>query len=193
MISFVDGTVDSVGVDWVVVNVGGIGFHVNVSTRTAAIVGHSGSRVLLQTCLFIRDEAPVLFGFSSVEERSLFLDLISVSGIGPRAGLLLLGAFEPVELAAAIVRGDTALISHVPGVGRKTAARICVELASKMERYAGAEILVGSPGDSEVVEALVALGYSLREASQAARAGAVGVEAPLEERLRLALRAMAEH
>jgi Holliday junction DNA helicase RuvA len=192
VISFVDGTIDAMGADWVVVNVGGVGFHVSVSTRTVTAVGRVGSRLVLQTCLFIRDEAPVLFGFSSMEERALFLDLISVSGVGPRAGLLLLGAFEPVELAAAIVRGDTTLLSHVPNVGKKTAARICVELASKMERYAGAGVQAGSAGDNEVVEALLALGYSLREATQAARSSAVAADMPLEQRITLALRALSE-
>ena len=192
MISFVDGTVDSVGADWIVVNVNGVGFHVSVSTRTASAVGRPGSGIVLQTCLFVRDEAPVLFGFASPEERELFLDLISVSGVGPRVGLLLLGAFDPPDLAAAIVRGDTGMISQVPGVGRKTAARLCVELASKMERYAGEGLPAGSSGDSEVVEALVALGYSVREASQAARAGSAAADASVEERLRLALRALSE-
>jgi len=193
VISFLDGTVDSTGADWVVVNVGGVGFHVNVPARTVATVGGPGSSVVLYTCLFIRDEVPVLFGFASVEERALFLDLLSVSGIGPRAGLLLLGAFDPPDLADAIVRGDTELIAHVPGVGKKTAARLCVELATKMERYGGYGPPAGVPGDrNEVVEALVALGYSIREASQAARAAAGDPATPLEERLRLALRALAE-
>ncbi|MFW6057203.1 MAG: Holliday junction branch migration protein RuvA [Chloroflexota bacterium] len=192
MISFVDGTIESTGVDNVVVNVGGVGLQVSVSTRTVASLGKTGSRVTLHTCLFIRDEVPVLFGFASAGERAMFLDLISVSGVGPRVGLLLLGAFEPAELAAAIVRGDTGLIAHVPGVGKKTAARLCVELASKMERFAGSGATGATADSGDIVEALVALGYSPREASRAAREGSAGPDAPLEERLRHALRVLSE-
>ncbi|MFW6102880.1 MAG: Holliday junction branch migration protein RuvA [Chloroflexota bacterium] len=192
MISFVDGTIESTGMDFVVVNIGGVGLQVSVSTRTVASLGNTGARVTLHTCLFIRDEVPVLFGFASAGERAMFLDLISVSGVGPRVGLLLLGAFDPAELAAAIVRGDTGLIAHVPGVGKKTAARLCVELASKMERFAGIGSTGGTMDGGDVVEALVALGYSPREASRAARESSPSPDAPLEERLRHALRVLSE-
>lgn len=191
MIAFLEGVIDSKGSDYVVLNVGGVGFMVRTSTRTAEEVGAPGTEAMLHTCLMIRDESPVLYGFQVGAERELFLELVSVSGVGARVAVALLGALRPDELASAIVAGDTALLSRVPGVGKKTAARVCVELASQMERYMGAGGLPGRSGDSEVVEALVALGYSAREAIAAARSTEAGQGAPLEDRLRSALKLLA--
>lgn len=190
MIAFLEGIVDSRGVDYVVLNVGGIGFHVKTSSRTADDIGPVGSEAVLHTCFMIRDENPVLFGFDSTEERALFLDLVSVSGVGPRVALALLGAMRPGDLAGAIICNDTALLSKIPGVGKKTAARLCVELASRMESYVGTGSVVGHPGDSELVEALTALGYTAREAVDAARKVDSSDGAPLEQRIRRALRTL---
>ena len=187
MIHFLEGVVDSRGVDHVVLNVGGIGFLVKTSTRTADDIGPTGSSAVLHTCLMIRDENPVLYGFDAIEERALFLDLVSVSGVGPRVALALLGAMRPGELACAIVSGDTGLLSKIPGVGKKTAARLCVELSSKMESYVGTESVGAHLGDAELVEALMALGYTAREAVDAARKVESSEGEPLEKRIRKAL------
>ncbi len=191
MIAFLDGVIDSKGADHLVLNVGGIGFLVRTSTRTAEDAGAPGTETVLHTCLIIRDDNPLLYGFGSVEERGVFLELVSVSGVGPRVAVALLGALRPAELASAIVGGDTALLSRIPGVGKKTAARVCVELATSMERYVAAGDVPGQSSDSEVVEALMALGYSAREAIGAAKSMAPDDAAPLEDRLRRALRALA--
>jgi len=190
MISFLEGVIDSRGADYVVLNVGGIGFLVKTSTRTADGAGAPGSTAVLHTCLMIRDENPVLYGFDTTEERALFLDLISVSGVGPRVAVALLGALRPGELARAIVMGDTALLSKIPGVGKKIAARLCVELASKVESYVGAEGVGGQPGDAELIDALTALGYTVREAVDASRNAESVDGEPLETRIRMALRAL---
>jgi Holliday junction DNA helicase RuvA len=190
MIHFLEGVVDSRGVDHVVLNVGGIGFLVKTSTRTADDVGAVGADAVLHTCLLIRDENPVIYGFGAAEERALFLDLLSVSGVGPRVALGLLGALRPGELACAIVSGDTALLSKIPGVGKKTAARLCVDLSSKMESYVGTESVGGHLGDAELVEALTALGYTAREAVDAARKVDSSDGVPLEQRIRKALQAL---
>jgi len=191
MIAFLDGIVDFKGADYVVLNVGGIGFQVRAASRTIDEIGESGARAVLQTCLLVRDDSPVLYGFGSNEELALFQDLISVSGVGPRVGLMLLGAFKPEDLAAAIVRSDTELISRVPGVGKRIAARLCVELGAKMERYVKGVAGVAREGDGELVAALMALGYSLREAVDAAHSMGGEHELPLEDRLKLALRSLA--
>ncbi len=191
MIAFLDGIVDFKGADYVVLNVGGIGFQVRTASRTIDEIGELGARAVLQTCLLVRDDSPVLYGFGSNEELALFQDLISVSGVGPRVGLMLLGAFKPEDLAAAIVRGDTELISRVPGIGKRIAARLCVELGAKMERYVKGVAGTAREGDGELVAALTALGYSLREAVDAAHAVGGGQDMPLEERLKLALRSLA--
>ncbi len=191
MISFLEGVIDSKGPDHVVLNVGGIGFLVRTSTRTAEEIGALGASAVLHTCFLIRDEYPLLYGFESDEARALFVELVSVSGVGPRVAIALLGALRPSELAGAVVSGNTALLSAVPGVGKKTAARVCVELASKMERYALADAVQGSVGDAELVQALAALGYSVREAVSAARSIEAVDTMPLEDRLRRALRVLA--
>ncbi len=191
MISFLEGVIDSKGPDHVVLNVGGIGFLVRTSTRTAEEIGTPGTSAVLHTCFMIRDESPLLYGFESDEARGVFVELVSVSGVGPRVAIALLGALRPSELAGAIVSGNTALLAAVPGVGKKTAARVCVELASKMERYALADSVQGSVGDAELVQALTALGYSVREAIGAARNIEAVDTMPLEDRLRRALRVLA--
>jgi len=190
MIAFLEGVIDSRGPDHVVLNVGGIGFLVKTCTRTAEDVGPVGGSAVLHTCFMIRDENPVLYGFVTTEERALFLDLVSVSGVGPRVAVALLGALRPGDLARAIVSGDTGLLSKIPGVGKKTAARLCVELASKMESHVGAAGVGGQVGDAELVEALTALGYTVREAVDAARNVDISHDAPLETRIRSALRSL---
>jgi len=191
VIAFLDGIIDVKGPDHVVINVGGIGFQVRTASRTIDEIGERGGRTVLQTCLLIRDDSPVLYGFGSEEELAMFQELISVSGVGPRLGLVLLGAFKPGDLAAAIVRGDTELISRVPGVGKRTSARLCVELGPKMERYVEGVAAVAREGDGELVAALTALGYSLREAVEAAHSMEGEQDLPLEHRLKLALRSLA--
>jgi Holliday junction DNA helicase RuvA len=190
MISFLEGVIDSRGTDHVVLNVGGVGFLVKTSTHTVDVIGLPGTTAVLHTSLMIRDDNPVLYGFDTSEERDLFLQLISVSGVGPRVAVSLLGALRPGELARALVTGDTGLLSKVPGVGKKTAARLCIELASKVEGYVGAEGVEGHAGDAELIEALTALGYTLREAVDAARNVDSSDGAPLEARIRKALRSL---
>ncbi|MBE9505942.1 MAG: Holliday junction branch migration protein RuvA [Chloroflexi bacterium] len=191
MIAFLDGVVDFKGPDYVVINVGGIGFQVRAASRTIDEIGEPGGRAVLQTCFLMRDDSPVLYGFGSDEELALFRDLISVSGVGPRVGLMLLGALKPEDLAAAIIRGDTELISRVPGVGKRTSARLCVELGPKMERYVKGVAVGPREGDGDLVAALMALGYSLREAVEAAHSTGGEQDLPLEDRLKLALRSLA--
>lgn len=193
MIHFLEGIVDSRGTDHVVLNVGGIGFLVRTSSRTVGEIGATGSSAVLHTCLLIREENPVLYGFGSTEERSLFLELTSVSGVGPRVALALLGAMQPGELACAIVAGDTALLSHVPGVGKKTAARLCIELASRLDGYVAVGAVGGQLTDAELVEALTALGYPAKEAVDAARKVGGGDGTPLEQRIRRALQSLSSH
>jgi Holliday junction DNA helicase RuvA len=190
MIAFLDGVVASRGADHVVLDVGGIGFLLRTSSRTSEGIGSIGATAHVHTCLLVRDESPVLYGFTSEDERSFFLDLISVSGVGPRVALSLLSALRPDELAGAVARNDTALLSHVPGVGKKIAARLCVELQPKVQALVLSGASRAGEGDGELVAALMGLGYTLREASEAARA--VGSEAgeSLEARLRIALRAL---
>ena len=190
MIDFLDGVVASRGPDYVVLDVGGIGFLLKTSAQTADSVGAVGATALVHTCLLVRDEQPVLFGFATNEERAFFLALLSVTGVGPRVALNLLSGLRPDELAGAIVRNDTALLSHVPGVGKKIAARLCVELESKVQAFAVSGSRTAGEGEGELIGALMALGYTMREASEGARVAAGDAGLSLEARLRVALRAL---
>jgi len=190
MIAFLQGVVASKESDSVVLDVGGIGFLLKTSTPTSDAVGAAGATAFLHTCLLVRDENPVLYGFGSEEERSFFLSLISVTGIGPRVALSLLSSLNPDDLAGAIVRNDTALLSRVPGVGKKLAARLCVELQNKVEAFVRATSRPATEGESDLVAVLMALGYSMREASEGAKRAAAESSESLEARLKIALKAL---
>jgi len=187
MIHFLEGVVAATGPDYVVLNVSGIGFLVKTPSHTAEDVGNVGTDAALHTCLMIRDDNPVLYGFGSADERALFLELTTVSGVGPRLALALLGAMRPDELASAIVAGDTVALSQVPGIGKKIAARVCLELASKLDAYIGTGTVGAQLADGELVEALTALGYTVREAVDVARKVGADAATPLEQRIRKAL------
>ena len=133
-----------------------------------------------------------LYGFASIGELSLFENLISVSGIGPKVALGLLSASSPEQLVSAIVNGDIDFLNRVPGIGKKTAGRIVLELKGKLEKgWEGTILPALTQDDADVVAALTSLGYSLREATQAASSLAGSEELELEEKIRLALKQLA--
>lgn len=186
MIVAVRGVLEGKGADWVQVKVNGVSLQVHVPASSVGELGPVGAEVHLHTHLALRDDAFVLYGFSSGEALHLFQLLLGVSGIGPRTALALLSALGPYQLAAAIAAGDEKALSQVSGVGRKTAARIVLELAEKLQRE-GVPVGVGATPDGELVAALMALGYSAQEARQALASADLPKDAPMEERLRGAL------
>src|SRR5512143_927474 len=132
MISSLRGRVMVIGMDWVIVDVNGVGYQAFVPTSAMSTIGPVGSEVVLYTRLLVRDENLVLYGFATVEEMGLFETITSVAGIGPKLGLALLSAMKAEQLAAAIASGDVDLLTTVPGIGKKTAARIVLELKDKI-------------------------------------------------------------
>ncbi len=171
MIERLQGSVVSKAADNVVLSVSGVGFLLEVSAVTLRDVPSVGEEALLYTHLHVREDVLQLFGFSTEEERELFRLLISVSKIGPRLALAALSSRRPPELKRALANGDVALFASVPGIGRKTAERIILELREKMgdAGLAGAGVSgegAGSVPDSVMIarSALVELGYSLAEA-----------------------------
>lgn len=170
-----------------IVEVGGIGFAVQVPTPLAASV-EVGEAISLHTRLIVREDAFVLYGFTSQDELRLFNLLLTVSGIGPRLALALLSAMSPESLRLAIRNEQTDLLTRIPGLGAKTARKIIFELKDKvgMGPDMPAELAALSSADAEVVEALTALGYSLIEAQRAVQSIPRDVT-DVEERLRLAL------
>ena len=187
MIVSVRGILEAVGPDWVHLQVGGISLQISVPGSDINDLGPTGGQVRLFTHLRIRDDQPVLYGFSSTHAMQLFLMLNSVSGVGPRLSLALLSSLGVSNLQQAIFNGDIASLSSAPGVGRRTAGRIALELKSKIDEGAAEIGISKGSGEGAVIEALMALGYTAVESRQAVNGLKDASELPVEERIRLAL------
>ncbi len=187
MIVGVQGVLDAVGSDWVRLRVGGVTLQVFVPEAAIGELGPVGEQVSLHTHLRLRDEQPVLYGFTTQSSLELFLLLNGVSGVGPRLALALLSKLGAATLNQSIVSGDIASLASATGVGRRTASRIVLDLKGKVES-AESDLLPGpASDDAEVVAALTALGYSNNEARRAVANLDRSEELTLEDRIRLVL------
>jgi len=190
MINSISGTLSSIGDNYVVIQVSGIGLRVNVAQSTIVEAGTEGDLLMLHTTLLIRDDAPVLYGFPTAEGKRLFDLLQDVSGVGPRLSLDMLDAMSPDEAAMAIVSGDLDRLSGVKGIGARTAGRIVVDLQSKLQKDWEASPSGIGVAHGDLIAALQALGYSRAEVQEAV-AGVGDLEnSPLEEQLRQALQSL---
>ena len=177
------GIVAERGPDWLIVDVGGIGYLVYGPTGTVAR-GKVGAEIALHTHLTLREDDMTLYGFASAEQRRLFQTLIAVSGVGPKAGLALLSVMTADQLSYAIASGNAAALARAPGVGPKLASRIVLEVRGKLAPEAPAAL----PGEaSEVVAALIGLGYTQSEATEAVAKSDLPADAPVEDKVRVAL------
>lgn len=183
-----------------VVDVGGVGYEVDVTTRTAANLAAPGpasaaAPVVLHTHLIAREDARTLYGFETAAERDMFRALIKVAGVGPRLAIALLSTVSPAEFSAAVAGGNVAAITRVPGIGKRTAERLVVEMRDKVDALAAAVSNGGVRSvDREAVEALVALGYRDGEAASAVAAvldAADGEEPSVEQLVTAALQGLA--
>jgi Holliday junction DNA helicase RuvA len=168
LISSVRGTVTEVGLGHAVVEVGGVGLEVRTTPGTLATL-RRGEEARLATSLVVREDSLTLFGFADAEARQLFGLLLTVSGIGPRLALATLAVLEPDALRAALADGNITALTQVPGIGRKGAERLVIELRDKVGALPGAaDPADGVPGDvrSSVVEALLGLGFPVKQAEQ---------------------------
>ncbi len=169
MIALVSGTVAVRRVDHVVIDCGGVGYRLAVSAQTLRQVPAVGGKATLHTHLVVRDDALALFGFASEEERELFLMLLSVQSVGPKVALAVLSGGPPRELLAMLAAGDTARLQAVPGIGKRTAERIVVELREKVgATLPDNAIAVTRPDDPQAIarDGLIGLGYSAAEADE---------------------------
>ena len=189
MIVGLRGTLASVGPDWIHVTVGGVTLQVFVPANAIAGLGATGDTVSLHTLFRVRDELPTLYGFPDDASVRLFTLLTGVSGVGPRLGLALLSALDPAALQLAVASGDAAALAAAPGVGRRTANRIILELRGKVEDIESEGGVSG--GNGEVLAALSALGYSAAEARAAVEGIPEAGGLSVEERIRLALQQFA--
>lgn len=170
MYAFIKGILEEKTTDSVVIDAHGVGYHIFVTATALSQMGEIGEKVKVYTHLSIRDDAHVLFGFASSEERRMFHRLISVSGIGPKIGMGILSFLNVGDLAIALVTGDISALSRVPGIGKKSAQRLILELKEKVGNDEIADGTNGIPVSAmnhtvqEAVSALMALGYSSSEA-----------------------------
>jgi holliday junction DNA helicase RuvA len=201
MIASLRGTLSEKAAGDCVVEAGGVGYRVTVSTHTAAALPEAGEAVFLHTHQVVREDALMLFGFAEVVERRLFELLITVSGVGPKVAVAVLSGLEPATLARAIRDENIAALVAIPGVGRKTAERLVVELRDKLDVLAAANgapapapaaaargVLPRSERFEDAVAALVRLGYSAAQAQDVVRrVSEDGETASLEDLVRRAL------
>ncbi|MGE5140881.1 MAG: Holliday junction branch migration protein RuvA [Rudaea sp.] len=186
MISHLRGKILMRGDDFVVVDVGGVGFRVRVPASTLEMVGLEGANCELFTHLQVREDDLSLFGFATQDELDLFQRVLTVSGIGPKAALNILSSAPPATVRAAIAQGNLDALTGIPGIGKKTAQRLVLELKGKLD-LGGPEAAEISPVDQEVIAVLVNLGYSASEAQRAAHTVPAS-EKLVEDRVRAALR-----
>ena len=204
MIAFVNGITAEIEMDHVVVDVGGIGYSVYISPATADRMPGIGEPVMLHTFMSVKEDGVSLYGFLTKDELKVFKLLITVNGIGPKGGLSILSALGTDDLRFAILSGDARTIAKAPGVGKKTAERLVLELHDKISND---DIISGNAGSfsqnnipqtdstapDETVEALVALGYNATDAMRAVRkimAEGQNTEMDTEQLLKTALKEM---
>ena len=169
MISSVRGEVLEVALDHVVIEAAGIGYRVNATPSTLATL-RQGSEVRLVTAMIVREDSMTLYGFPDSDTRDLFLTLLSVSGVGPRLAMATLAVHDAAALRQALADGDVAALTRVPGIGKRGAERMVVELRDKVGLVGatvGAPAVNGHAVRSPVVEALVGLGFAARQAEEA--------------------------
>jgi holliday junction DNA helicase RuvA len=168
VIALVSGEVAVRRADHVVIACGGVGYRLNVSAETLRHVPRVGERASLTTHLIVRDDALLLYGFATEEERDLFLLLIGVQSVGPKMALAVLSGGPPRELLGAVAAGDTARLQAAPGIGKRTAERIVVELREKVGATSDDPIVITRGDDPRMLarEGLVGLGFSPQEADK---------------------------
>jgi len=194
MYAFIRGKLEYKGLDRAVLDAGGVGYEIFVSTRTLSELPAVGEQAMVFTYLQVREDAMLLFGFGNREEKAMFIKLLGVTGVGPKMAMSILSGMTVAELAIALVTKDTRALSRISGVGKKTAERLILELRESVgeAELAGAApqagALAGAGTAQESIQALMALGYSSIEASRAV--GAAGDVGSVEEIIMRALKAL---
>ncbi len=198
MIAFVSGNLTSVTQDCVVVENGGVGFEVFVPASTVTELPHIGQPVTLHTHLYVKEDVMALYGFCDRDALQVFRLLITVSGIGPKGALGILSVLSPNDLRFAVAAGDDKAISQAPGIGKKTAQKMILELKDKLKledtlpqedgAVTNQSKNIDSTNRQEAILALTALGYGNTQAAQAVMAVESGEEKSVEQLLKEALK-----
>jgi len=189
LIGRLSGTLAEKNPPQLLVDVNGVGYEVDVPMSTFYNLPGIGERVVLLTHFVVREDAQVLYGFLSHEERATFRQLVKISGVGPRTALAILSGLSVSELAQAVSLQESGRLVKVPGIGKKTAERLLLELKGKLGDAIAAPAAVQGDAHGDILQALVALGYSDREAAAALKA--LPAEVGVSEGIKLALKALA--
>jgi Holliday junction DNA helicase RuvA len=174
----------------VIVSCHGVGYEIDVPMSTFYPLPRAGEEVTLLTHLVVREDAHLLFGFLTAAERATFRQLLKISGVGPKVALSVLSGLSVEDLAAAVADGDSGRLTKIPGIGKKTAERLVLELRDKLPKVASVARADGRAASGEVVSALLALGYNDREAQAAAKG--LPADLQLADAIRQALKALAK-
>jgi Holliday junction DNA helicase RuvA len=189
MIGRLTGTLAEKSPPQLLIDVNGVGYEVDVPMSSFYNLPGLGERVTLLTHFIVREDAQILFGFLTHDERQTFRQLIKITGVGPRMALSLLSGLSVGELAQAVARQETARLIKVPGIGKKTAERLLLELKGKLADALVAPATVASDAQADILQALIALGYSDREAAAALKS--LPPDASVSEGIKLALKSLA--
>jgi Holliday junction DNA helicase RuvA len=174
----------------VLVDVGGIGYEVEVPMSTFYVLPPLGEQTTLLTHLVVREDAHLLYGFATVAERRTFRELLKISGVGARIALAVLSGMTVDELSAAVMAQEAARLVRIPGIGKKTAERLLLELKGKLGADIGAPAAAVGDAQGDIQQALVALGYSDKEAAAALKG--LPADVGVSEGIKLALKALAK-
>ncbi len=183
MIAHISGTLELKEKDFAVVDIMGVGYKIFAPASTLNNLPSPGNKVTLFTEQVVREDSITLYGFIAKEERNLFTSLLTVSGVGPKSAMAIISSFPLDKLVTAIIQGNSAFITSVPGIGSKTAQKIIIDLKEKLAKSQGlkpSELSNGGEAESTVISdalsALVTLGYSAREAREAIMSSKAGLE-----------------
>ena len=188
MIASLSGKLEAIGAEGAIINVGGVGFRVSMPTTALSALGKPGSEVKVFTHLHVREDNLSLYGFASAEELWLFETLLSVTGLGPRLALAMLSGLSPEQITTAIATGSTDMLSMVPGIGKKVAHRIVLELKDKIGAgWIATPATQAAQENTDVLSALTSLGYSPAEAVKAVATLPADEDLDLEAKIKLAL------
>lgn len=188
MIGRITGTLAEKSPPHLLIDVNGVGYEVDVPMSSFYNLPGLGERVTLLTHFVVREDAQVLFGFMTHDERATFRLLVKISGVGPRTALAILSGLNVTELAQAVSLQESGRLVKVPGIGKKTAERLLLELKGKLGDAISTPASVSNASQGDILQALLALGYNDREAAAALKALPADVE--VSEGIRLALRAL---
>ena len=187
MIDILTGQVAVIGDQYLVVMIGGVGLRVNIPRSVREVVDGRGQTITLYTHLAVREDALTLYGFTDRDERALFETLLTVSGVGPRLALAIVSTLSVAQLQNAIAREEPEILTRVPGIGKKLAQRLALELKDKLAIEPATGLAAISDIDTDVLAALTALGYSVVEAQSALQAIPRDAPQDVETRVLLAL------